>query len=121
MPRRRSASTTGGARSMNALVSSTAWALASRNTVLISTSVDCRALRCASHVTIAPVSSTSPQTLQTSFVRKLNSRVFELSEPDASMVTTAYPQYSALANVVLWHTREQHMLAVPLMSHSDVE
>ena len=51
---------------MNASVSSTAWALASRNKASVSTSVDWRALRWASHVTAAPVNRTSPPIPSTS-------------------------------------------------------
>jgi hypothetical protein len=44
-------------------------------TVSVSTSVDWRALRCANHVTAAPVRSTSPHTPMTSLARKLSPRV----------------------------------------------
>jgi hypothetical protein len=62
------------ARSANARVSLTAWALASRNSALVRTSVDSRALRCASQVMAAPVNRTSPQTPSMSCARKLSPR-----------------------------------------------
>src|SRR5262249_31105654 len=68
-------STTGAARRTNPRVCVAARPLTSRKTEPVSASVLARALRCASHSTTVPVSSTSPHTPSTSFARKLRLRV----------------------------------------------
>src|SRR5262249_57984442 len=64
-------STTGAARRTNPRVCVAARPLTSRKTEPVSAVVLALALRCASHSTTAPVSSTNPHTPSTSFARKL--------------------------------------------------